>query len=182
MEAQDRALIDGVFDKVRQAEAEGGPRDADAEAVIAAHVAEQPHAPYYMAQGLVMLEESLKVADDRIAQLEEELRRRPAGAGGGFLGALFGGGAAGGRGSVPAARPVAERSPILARAGQPGQGGFLSGAGSTLMAVAGGILVGNMLSAALMPDTPAGDEAMGEEDMAAMDEDMGGMDDLDLGF
>lgn len=186
MDAQDRALIDGVFDKVRQAEEQGGARDADAEAAIAAHVAEQPHAPYYMAQGLVMLEESLRVAEERVAQLEDELRARPATAGGGgFLGGLFGGGAAaGGRGTVPAPRPVAETSPLLARAGRPGQGGgFMAGAGSTLMAVAGGVMLGNLLGAALMPDMAAPEDAGGGEDqMAGMEEDMGGMEDMDIEF
>ncbi|EKV28553.1 hypothetical protein C882_0764 [Caenispirillum salinarum AK4] len=183
MDAQDRALIDGVFDKVRQAEEQGGSRDADAEAAIAAHVAEQPHAPYYMAQGLVMLEESLKVAEERIAQLEDELCHRPAGAGGGLLGGLFGGGASGGRGTVPAARPATESSPILARAARPGHGGFMGGAGSTLMAVAGGVMLGNLLGAAMMPDMAgAEDAAAGEEEMAGMEEDLGGAEDMDFEF
>ncbi|MCA1975325.1 MAG: DUF2076 domain-containing protein, partial [Caenispirillum sp.] len=89
MDANDRALIDGVFDKVAQAESQAGPRDADAEALIASHLQKQPQAAYYMAQGIVMLEESLKVAQNRIEQLEASLRQP---AGGGLFGGLFGGG------------------------------------------------------------------------------------------
>lgn len=172
MDANDRALIDGVFDKVAEAERQAGPRDADAEALIAAHLKKQPHAPYYMAQGIVMLEESLKVAQNRIEQLEHALRQP---AGGGLLGGLFGGGGARG---VPAPVPATRQSPILAHAAQsrPGSGGFMAGAGQTMMAVAGGLVLGNLLSAALMPDMAQAAEAPAEEEA-----DYGAGDDMDMG-
>ncbi len=174
MDANDRALIDGVFDKVAEAEAQAGPRDADAEALIAAHLTKQPHAPYYMAQGIVMLEESLKVAQNRIEQLEYALRQP---SGGGLLGSLFGGGGARG---VPAPVPATQQSPILAHAAQsrPGGGGFMAGAGQTMMAVAGGLVLGNLLSAALMPDMA---QAAESEAPAEEDADYGGGDDMDIG-
>lgn len=180
MDANDRALIDGLFDKVRQAESQGAERDADAEAAIAEHLKAQPHAPYYMAQGLVMLEESLKVAESRIEQLEAELRKRPAAGGGGLLGGLFGGGAAAGARGVPAPVPAAQQSPILNRAAH-GQGGFMGGAMQTMMAVAGGIMLGNLLGAALMPDmAQAAEEPPADDEAAAMEEDMGGMEEMDV--
>lgn len=174
IDANDRALIDGVFDKVAEAERQAGPRDPDAEALIAGHLEQQPHAPYYLAQGVVMLEESLKVAQNRIEQLEAALRQP---AGGGLLGGLFGGGGARG---VPAAVPATQQSPVLARAAHARHGhggGFMAGAGQTMMAVAGGLVLGNLLSAALMPDMAQAAEAPPEDEAAAMEEDPG----MDMG-
>lgn len=171
MDANDRQVIDELFDKVRQAEAQGGPRDAEAETLIRRHLETQPAAPYYMAQAIVVLESLLAQARDRQQELERELASRPAG--GGFLAGLFGGGQPG---PQPAARPAAvtghQPAPgggpwQQAQAAQQGQGGFMGGALGTAMAIGGGMLIGSMLAgggaqAAEPGATDAGDPAAGD--------------------
>src|SRR5690606_30890065 len=47
---EDRTAIDGLFERLREAERRGGPRDAEAEAYIRSKIAAHPAAPYYLAQ------------------------------------------------------------------------------------------------------------------------------------
>lgn len=163
MDANDRKAIDELFDKVRQAETQGGPRDAEAEALIRDHLGRQPAAPYYMAQAIVVLESLLAQARDRQQELEAELARRPAG--GGFLAGLFGGGQpAPGQprpGAVSPHQPGPSGGPWQqAQAGQ--QGSFLGGAMGTAMAIGGGMLIGSMLAGgigAAQAEQPAATDA-----------------------
>jgi len=158
MNPQERQIIDDLFDKLRHVEQQSGPREPNAETHIRSRIERQPGAPYYMAQTIVMQEQALQTAQARIAELEDELARRPAG--GGFLSGLFGGG------SQPQPRPP-QRPPdnmqgmappgggfgsnITApgMAAQPGRGGFLAGAAQTAMGVAGGVVLGSLLGNAL---------------------------------
>lgn len=160
MNNDEQQVIDELFGKVRQAEQQSGPRDPAAEEYIRTHVTQQPAAPYYMAQAIVVQEEALKAAQTRIEQLEREVTSRPAG--GGFLGSLFGGGTA----SVPPPPAPAAASRLGPGRGAGGYGhggqhgahhgsGFLGGALQTAMAVAGGVIVGNMLADLLMPGEAA---------------------------
>ncbi|WP_207477472.1 DUF2076 domain-containing protein [Arenibaculum pallidiluteum] len=158
MDQTERQIIDELFAKLRQAEAQSGPRDPQAEAHIRDHMARQPAAPYLMAQAIVMLEQALSASQARNQELEQQLRDRPAAGGGGLLAGLFGGG-----------RPAAPQPSRPAHAGSPwgaaptpghgdprlaayaaGQqrhgGGFMAGAMQTAMGVAGGMLIGNALA------------------------------------
>ena len=152
MDQNERQIIDDLFGKLRQAEAQSGPRDAQAESYIREHVARQPAAPYLMAQAIVIQEQALAASQARIAALEQELREQQRPAGGGFLGALFGGP----KPSTPAggspwgqARQGIPGDPRVAAYANPQQqrpgGGFLAGAMQTAMGVAGGMLIGNAL-------------------------------------
>ncbi|NBC12733.1 MAG: DUF2076 family protein [Gammaproteobacteria bacterium] len=183
MNRDEQSVIDDLFGKVRQAEQQTGPRDPQAEEYIQTHVASQPAAPYYMAQAIVVQEEALNAAQARIQQLEQELASRPAG-GGGFLGSLFGGG--GGAASVPPPAPRQGSRLAQAQADDPQQpgghgrhgahqqgGGFMGGALQTAMAVAGGVIVCNMIADMLMPA-----DAMAEEPPP---EDPGADDGMDFG-
>ncbi len=104
MSPEERQLLIGLFDRVRGAAA--NPRDREAEALIDDAVRAQPYAPYLLAQTVLVQEQALRAANDRLQQLEAEVRElqqqgQPAG-GGGFLsglGSLFGGG------SPPPPRP-----------------------------------------------------------------------------
>ena len=118
MNTQERQIIDDLFDKLRQVEQQSGPREPNAEAHIRSRIERQPGAPYYMAQTIVMQEQALQNAQARIAELEDELARRPAG--GGFLSGLFGGG------SQPQPRPP-QRQPDNMQGVAPPGGGFGSG-------------------------------------------------------
>jgi uncharacterized protein len=158
MDQNERQIIEELFGKLRQAEAQSGPRDAQAEGFIREQVARQPAAPYLMAQAIVIQEQALAQSQARIQELEEQLRSRPAsGGGGGLFGSLFGGGA---QQRQPA--PPPSNSPwgnqghaqvgdprVAAYANPQYQqrqgGGFMAGAMQTAMGVAGGVLIGNAL-------------------------------------
>ncbi|MFK3772160.1 DUF2076 domain-containing protein [Pseudomonas sp. NPDC089406] len=103
MNTEEQTLIDGLFGRIKQAEDPAQPRDAQAQARIEEHLRQQPAAPYYMAQAILVQEAALKRLDEQNKQLEEQLKQaraqqdaaRPAAgnSGGGFLSGLFGGGA-----------------------------------------------------------------------------------------
>jgi hypothetical protein len=105
MNSEEQTLIDGLFAKLKQAETDSAPRDPQAEARIKEHLGQQPGAPYYMAQSILVQEVAIKQLeaqsrqrDEQIQQLQAELQRTkvqpPAPAqSGGFLSSIFGGGA-----------------------------------------------------------------------------------------
>lgn len=164
MNPEERKVIDDLFDKLSQAERQGSQPEPVAQAHIRSRIEQQPGASYLMAQTIVAQEHALRGAQARIAGVEAELARRPAG-GGGFLAGLFGGGADQSDPARPgpmaptamhsAAQPSMGNSTHFGRGmppaqpGQPAQpgrgGGFLAGAAQTAMGVAGGVLLGSML-------------------------------------
>jgi hypothetical protein len=148
MDQKERQVIDDLFGKLSQAHERSGTRDAEAERLIRTHIERQPAAPYYMSQAILVQEQALVTAQERIRQLESELAQRPAAGGGGFLSGLFGGGAQ----NIPAARPAAG-GPLQGI--RPGGSGFLGGALQTAMGVVGGVLIGNMLMDAFSADPAA---------------------------
>jgi hypothetical protein len=162
MNQQEREMIEGLFQRLRQAETQAGPRDSDAEALIRERMAAQPAAAYLLAQVVLVQEEGLRNLQSRVEGLEREIAARPQD-GGGFLGGLFGAG----QSSTPAKSasrpaPAAASAPNTsgwtndrvalrpAAAGmQPGAaagGGFMAGAMQTAMGVAGGMLLANAIS------------------------------------
>lgn len=175
MDDNERRVIDDLFGRIRQLEAGSGQRDAEAEALIRRHLGDQPAAPYYMAQAIVVQEQALAASQQRVDELERQLAARQQQ--GSFLGGMFGRPAASpataaaatlpqGRSSLPA-MPVGASAPTVgpwARAAAPdpaaamtGQrtgGSFMAGAMQTAMGVAGGMLIGNALSH-VFESTPA---------------------------
>ena len=155
MDTNERQLIDGLFDRLRQVDGQAQQRDGDAEQLIRQRIAAMPAAPYYMAQAILVQEQALAASQQRIEDLEREAAERPAG--GGFLGGLFG---------APS-RPAAPRPPVGSRmpatAGRPGSpwgggaggGGFMAGAMQTAMGVAGGMLVANAIGSMFAADPAA---------------------------
>jgi hypothetical protein len=104
MNPQERQLVDDLFDRLSKVE--NAPRDPDAAAAIAEGLRKAPNAVYALVQTVLLQDEALKRAHDRIQELEA------AGAGeqpqsGGFLDSMretiFG--QAPQRGSVPNVRP-----------------------------------------------------------------------------
>lgn len=199
MDQNEKRIIDDLFGKLGHAERQAGPRDAAAEQAIAEALKQQPAAPYYMAQAILVQENALSSLNQRVQELERELAERPA-AGGGFLSGLFGGSAGQ---TVSQIRPTAaEREPAMppgtAGRGWSGQGaapgrgwsaqpqaggggGFLASALQTAAGVAGGVLLANAVTGLF-----AGEEAKAAEpaatepppqDAGAADQDPG-MDDL----
>ncbi len=84
MQSEEQRLIDGLFSRLKEAEAHSASRDASAEERIAQHVSAQPAAPYYMAQTILIQEAAIKQLNDRIRALESQSascrRRSPAAA------------------------------------------------------------------------------------------------------
>lgn len=160
MSPEEKNVIAGIFDRL--AEVADQPRDPEAERLIAERVRAQPYAPYAMAQTIHIQEQALSNLQQEVealrAEIEEASRRQRQSSG--ILGALFGGGAAppretppggpwGSRGApdprwggVPAAGPW--QQPM--QPPMPQGGGFLSGALTTALGVAGGVMIANAVS------------------------------------
>lgn len=172
MSPEERQMLTQLFERVRSQA--GAPREQDAEALIADAVRAQPYAPYLLAQAVLVQEQALKGADQRIRELESRLAQAEQAAqaaqeqprGGGFLGGLFGGaGAPAARQAPPSpwgqanqpAPPPPQGGPWGQQAPQqPGpwggapqaQGGgnsFLKGALGAAAGVAGGVLLADTL-------------------------------------
>ena len=154
MDSQDREAIEGLFQRIARVEQRSGPRDRGAEALINAKIGQQPAAPYYMAQTILMQEKALNDAQARIEGLE-----------GGY-----GAGRRGGRNAGP-----------WDNAPRYGGGGFLAGAAQTAMGVAGGVLLGSMLADWLTPDAAAAQGAQSDADFSGDAADAGGTDVADAG-
>lgn len=109
MTPQERQLVDDLFDRL--AKLENNPRDGDAEDAIADGWDKAPNAAYALVQSVIVQEEALKRANERIQQLEAQLgggANPPSG--GSFLAGArdaMQSGAAGSRGSVPSVQPAA---------------------------------------------------------------------------
>jgi len=125
MTRDDRNAIDGLFQRLQDAEQRGGPREVEAEAYIHRKIAEHPSAPYYLAQTVVVQQEALKEAERRIEALESEGRRSAQRRG-------------------PWDREPAQDD-RRQNAGGFGGGGFLAGAAQTALGVAGGVMLGSLI-------------------------------------
>ncbi|MFJ4347329.1 DUF2076 domain-containing protein [Pseudomonas sp. NPDC089401] len=133
MNTDEQTLIDGLFGRIKQAEDPNQPRDPQAQACIEEHVRQQPAAPYYMAQAILVQEAAIKRLDEQNKQLEAELKQARAQAeasragsnngGGGFLSSIFGGGA---RNPATAPQPQRSAAPVAPAGGwrEPSAPGF----------------------------------------------------------
>ncbi|MGE9761138.1 DUF2076 domain-containing protein [Pseudomonas sp. PDM20] len=183
MNSEEQSLIDGLFTRLRDAQAQTAPRDADAEAQINRHLVQQPAAPYYMAQAMLIQEAAIKRLDQRVKELEAQQARaqeqRPSS--GGFLAGLFGGGQSpqprqeqaqqrpDGWGQTRFSQPAGGNAtyannpgagnPNDFRPAQPAQaapqgGGFMRGALQTAAGVAGGVMVADLLTSMFHHNQP----------------------------
>lgn len=106
MDTRDREAIEGLFTRIEDVEREAGPRDADAERLIAERLRRQPAAPYYLAQTVVMQDFALRALQEKVGALEKAAKAQPeATEGGGFF-----------------SRAAAPGSPASARTSVPGVG------------------------------------------------------------
>jgi hypothetical protein len=151
MNSDERRLVDDLIRRL--SEAPRGPRDTDAEAMIAEAVRRIPDAPYLLAQSLILHEQALAASVRRISELEREAAGERNSAQGGFLsGAPLG--PWGTRQAPPtsggyqqpqypnAQYPQTAYQPPQAQPGAFGQGGgFLRGAAATALGFAGGTLL-----------------------------------------
>lgn len=154
MDQKDREAIEGLFERIARVERRSPPRDRGAEALVQCKIREQPAAPYYMAQTILMQEKALNEAQTRIEELE-------------------------GRG-YEAGRRGRAAGPWDYAPGW-GGGGFLAGAAQTAMGVAGGVLLGNMLADWLTPDEAAAQDLQTDSDLSGDQADAGNFDVADAG-
>lgn len=174
--SQDQQAIDSLFDRIEDVARTSAPRDGDAEVQIQRRLQNYPPAPYYMAQTILIQEQALRQAQERIEQLEAS--QRPAG---GFLGGIFGG-------DEPQRQPARSRGPWdrqqqddFNRRGV--GGGFLAGAAQTALGVTGGVLLGSaiagMFAGGANASEPAPDDSAdngADQDVDAGGDDLGGGD------
>lgn len=97
MSPEERQLLTQLFERIRGAASSA--RDQEAEALIQNEIKAQPYASYYLAQTVIVQDQALQAANNRLQELEgkvRDLEGQLAGKGrsGGFLsglGSLFGG-------------------------------------------------------------------------------------------
>src|SRR5215207_3603760 len=91
MTPQERDLITTLLQRLKGAGA-GQPKDPEADALIRQALRDQPDMPYYLVQTVLIQDLSLHQAQNRIAELEQQLGEAQAqkSSGASFLGGLFG--------------------------------------------------------------------------------------------
>ena len=75
MQNQERELITGLFGRLQPFESQ--PRDAEADALIRDLAARQPASAYLLVQTVLVQEQALKAAQERIAELEAKHGAKP---------------------------------------------------------------------------------------------------------
>lgn len=143
MQPEERELIAGLFGRLKGFENQ--PRDPEAERLIGTLGSAQPAAGYLLVQTVLVQEQALKAAQERIAELEAKAVGAAVPAASGFLSSAP---KISPWGSAPAAAPPASRSPLQAAvapaaapAAAPAGGGFMRQALATAAGVAGGALL-----------------------------------------
>lgn len=149
MDADDRALISGLFDRMKHVGALEKDRDADT--LINDSMRRNPDSPYLLVQSVLVQEQALQQADARIRELESRVADLEAGdaagpatadaqaaARGPLTAPRKSAGFASGRSaqatSVPISQPPERHRPAAA-------GGFMAQAMTTAAGVAGGMLL-----------------------------------------
>lgn len=91
MDRNDQQAINGLFSKLAHVEQQSGQRDAESDRFIQERISQQPGAPYYMAQTIVVQEQALEAAQRRIEELEyQNTQSAQQRGGGGFFSSMFG--------------------------------------------------------------------------------------------
>ena len=151
MQQQERDLISGLFDRLKPFESQ--PRDGEVEQFIWDRASKQPASAYLLVQTVLVQEQALKAAQERIAELEAKVAAAAPQPEAGFLGSAPKIGPWGApRTSVPqtqaapgASMVAPTRSPLQAAVSPPQQpaagGSFLRTAMMTAAGVAGGALL-----------------------------------------
>lgn len=126
---EDRRAIEGLFDRLAEAEQRAPQRDRDAEELIRAETARLPNAPYYMAQTIVVQQTALEAAETKIKALEAQVAQREQRQ----------------RGPWDRGADDGDQRQQRGFGGGFGGGGFLGGAMQTALGVAGGVLLGSAI-------------------------------------
>ena len=76
MDRNDQQAIEGLFDRLADAERRSGPRDREAETFIRERIAEQPGAPYLMAQTIIVQQQALEAAQAELENLQRQVQEQ----------------------------------------------------------------------------------------------------------
>ena len=149
MTPQERDLLTNLVSRLRQAPDQ--EIDREAEAMINDLVREKPDTPYVLAQTVLIQDYALHQAQDRIADLEQQLQGQAPKKSGGFLSSIFGGGEPAPQRSQqyqqqqtyqqPPYQPQPAYAPQGGPWGAPAQPSFLRSAATTAAGIAGGALL-----------------------------------------
>jgi hypothetical protein len=153
---EDRRAIEGLFDRLAEAERRAPDRDRDAEDLIRTEIGRLPSAPYYMAQTIVVQQQGLEAAEARIKELEAQVAQRQ---------------------RSPWDRAADEGYDPRQRGGF-GGGGFLGGAMQTALGVAGGVLLGSAIGSLFGAGAANAADGSASDPGSVGDQDHGG----DAGF
>jgi hypothetical protein len=134
----DRRAIEGLFERLHNVEMQGAPIDREADEMIRRAIEQQPSAPFYMAQTIVVQEQALDQAQRRIAELEDAVQRARSGD-------LEGEPLSSSRARGPWDRDSRDEDRRERWGGRGYGGGFLAGAMQTALGVTGGLLLGSAL-------------------------------------
>lgn len=154
---EDRDAIEGLFDRIQTAAAKSSPRDREAEMLIQRRLRDAPASPYYMAQAILMQDQALWSAQQRIAELEAEIAKKSDD--GSFLNNRF-------DAAEPYRRPGQQRprGPWDRDDGddgygerQSGGGGFLAGAAQVALGVTTGLMFGSAIGGMFSGGANAGE-------------------------
>lgn len=153
---EDRRAIEGLFDRLAEAERRAPQRDREAEELIRSEIGRLPSAPYYMAQTIVVQQQGLEAAEARINELEAQLREREQP-----------------RQRSPWDRAGNEGSEMRQQRGFGGGGGFLGGAMQTALGVAGGVLLGSAIGSLFGAGGAQASEGNNAQDQGSDQQDSG---------
>ena len=90
MTPQERDLITTLLQRLKDTTRSGQPKDPEADALIRQSMRDTPDAPYYLVQTVLIQDLSLHQAQNRIAELEQQIAESSQKSSGSFLGGLFG--------------------------------------------------------------------------------------------
>src|SRR5438445_5047493 len=136
MTPQERDLIQAVAQRLRGTQLT--EKDYEAERLIQSEIGSQQDALYRLTQTVIVQEQGLRHAQERIQQLEAQLQATQARPGS-FLSSLFGGGSTNSGAGSPAPSPAPHAASLAP--GDGAAGGFLRSAAATAAGVVGGQLI-----------------------------------------
>ncbi|WP_367680179.1 DUF2076 domain-containing protein [Candidatus Fukatsuia anoeciicola] len=149
MQFEEQRLIDRLFQRLKQTEHNAEPRDAEAEQKIQGFIQQQPAAPYYMAQSLLIQEAALNRLNQQVQQLQNnvaQLKATQQPVNRSFLGKLFNSNRSNSLPQLPAKTLPLSHTSSASSTGTSCDNSFMSGALKTAAGVAGGVVLGNILT------------------------------------
>ncbi|PPI86258.1 DUF2076 domain-containing protein [Candidatus Pantoea edessiphila] len=151
MELEEKNLIEKLFQRLQKAEENSSVRDCEAEKLIQDCISKQPISPYYMVQTILIQEAALNKLNQEILKLKNEIFQLQMNQNKdkSFLGRLFNSNQTAQSAPTNNLHPFTEANNSFVPSNMQARNStssFMSGALQTAVGVAGGVVIGNMLS------------------------------------